>query len=182
MGGLLDAPDGRVAVSLLALNDPRNPSGDTRHSKRFAVVELLDARGNVLAEAPCARAGDGRDVCRLEPSRCTWATARSTRASAERAAPEGLPLHAHAGSAAELRVVIGPHLRQLDRFHRDDIVPCLSFGPEELPCEQPGCLPAVFDRDQTATPTGCDVCPDLANPKQTDRDRNGFGDRARVTG
>jgi hypothetical protein len=179
MGGLLDAPDGRVELSVLALNDPRNASGDPRLAKRFDVIELLDANGRVLLSAPCTRGSDGRDVCRLEAVELHVADgAIYPRIRMTRPHPKGCrsthtpDLLPNCG-----KVVIGSAIYvNWDRFLETTPYRVCRFGPEDAPCERPGCLPAVFDRDQDGYPDGCDVCPALANPDQADRDQDGFGD------
>jgi hypothetical protein len=179
MGGLVDAPDGRVAISVLALNDPRNASGDPRLARRFDRVELVDARGRVVQAAPCTRSADGRDVCRLELHE----------------------LHADDGALYPRIRMDGPHPKACrsartpallpncdklligsaiylnwDRYLETTPYRVCRFGAEDSPCEDPGCLPVELDRDQDGYPNGCDVCPDLADPLQADRDRDGFGD------
>ncbi len=180
MGGLVDAPDGRVAISLMALNDPRNAGGDPRLARRFDRIELVDARGRVVHGEACTRSADGRDLCRLE-----------------------LPLlHVDDGALYPRIRMDGPNPRACRSTHTPDLLPncdelvigsaiyvnwdrylettpyrVCRFGAEDSPCEEAGCLPAVFDRDQDGYPNGCDVCPDLANPLQADRDRDGFGDQ-----
>ncbi len=179
MGGLVDAPDGRVAISLLALNDPRNANGDSRLTRRFDRIELVDARGAVVHAAACTRSADGRDVCRLE-------------------LPE---LHVGDGALYPRIRMEGPHPRACRSSHTPDLLPncdklvigsaiyvnwdrylettpyrVCRFGAEDTPCETPGCLPAALDRDRDGYPDGCDVCPDVFDPKQPDRDRDGFGD------
>ena len=179
MGGLLDAPDGRVAVSVLALNDPRNANGDKRRTRRFDVIELLDANGKVVRSAPCTRAADGRDVCRIEAVELHVADgaiyprirmlAPHPKACRSAHSPELLP---NCG-----KLVIGSAIYvNWDRYLETTPYRVCRFGPEDLPCELPGCLPAALDRDQDGYPDGCDTCPALANPDQADANKDGFGD------
>ena len=179
MGGLLDAPDGRVEVSVLAVNDPRNSSGDPRLAKRFDLIELLDAEGRVLISAPCARAADGRDVCRLHAGElhvgdgALYPRIRMTDPN---------PLGCRSKQGPDLLsscgvVVLGSAIYvNWSRFLETTPYRVCRFGPEDLPCEVPGCLTRDRDRDQDGYPDGCDVCPELANPDQADSDKDGFGD------
>ncbi len=179
MGELLDAPDGRVAISVLALNDPRNASGDSRLARRFDVIELLDARGQVLHAAPCTRDADGRDVCRLDllelhvPDGAIYPRVRMNdphpKACRSTRTPELLP---NCG-----KLVIGSAIYvNWDRYLESAPYRACRFGAEDLPCGVAGCLSAKSDRDQDGYPDGCDVCPELANPDQADANRDGFGD------
>ena len=179
MGAFLDAPGGRVAISVLALNDPRNAKGDPRHTKRFDLIELLDADGEVLSSAQCTRVADGRDVCRLETSelrvpdgaiypriRMTDPNARGCRS---RQTPGLLP---NCG-----KVVIGSAIYvNWQHYLASTPYRVCRFGPGDVPCGTPGCLPVERDRDRDGYPDGCDVCPELANPDQADGDKDGFGD------
>ncbi len=179
MGANLDAPDGRVEVHVLALNDPRNANGDPRLTRRFDVLELLDASGRILASAPCVRAREGLDRCRLEvrglevPDGAVYPRVRmlepDRRGCRSRRTPARL-------SDCE-KVVIGSAIYvNWSRHLESTPYRVCRFGPNDVPCATPGCLSAEFDRDQDGFPDGCDVCPDLANPDQADADKDGFGD------
>lgn len=179
MGAKLDAPDGRVGVHILALNDPRNSNGDPRLAKRFDVVELLTASGKVLASAPCTHAADGRDQCSLDLTELRVddgavyprirMNAPNPKGCRSRRTPARLP---NCG-----KVVIGSAIYvNWDRYLSSTPYRVCRFGRDDVPCETPGCLPAELDRDQDGYPDGCDVCPDLANPDQVDLDKDGFGD------
>jgi hypothetical protein len=179
MGGFLDAPDGRVALSVVALNDPRNASGDPRLAKRFDVIELLDADGKVLVSAPCTRSAEGRDLCRLEVSELRVADGAiyprirmndpQRRGCRSKQTLDGL---ANCG-----KVVIGSAIYvNWDRYLESAPYRVCRFGAGDLPCETRGCLPVRLDRDQDGYPDGCDVCPGIPNPDQADLDKNGFGD------
>ncbi len=179
MGGLLDAPDDRVDVRVLAVNDPRNAPADARLAKRFDVVELLDANGRVLSEAPCTRAADGRDVCRLDAAELRVSDgALYPRVRMHDPDPAGC----RSKQGPDLgwncgKLVIGSAIHvNRERFLETTPYRVCRFGPGDLPCETPGCLPRDRDRDGDGYPDGCDVCPQLSNPDQADADKDGFGD------
>lgn len=178
MGAKLDAPDGRVDVHLLALNDPRNANGDPRRTRRFDVVELVDASDRVLASAPCKRNGDGRDLCRLELEALVVADgAIYPRIRMKDPHPAGCRSKQTAGSGNCEKILIGSAIYvNWARFLESTPYRVCRFGPRDVPCGTPGCLPPELDRDQDGHPDGCDVCPFLANPDQVDSDRDGFGD------
>ena len=180
MGGLVDAPDGRIEVRVDATNDPHNLDADPHKGRRFDVVELLDASGRVLASEKCARAADGRDTCALAlpklvvTSGAVYPRIRMLDPARESCRSKKTPqLLQHCG-----KVVIGgaiyvnwPAYVEKKSPYR----PC-RFGRDDAPCQEPGCLPEKLDRDQDGYPDGCDVCPDLANPDQADANKDGFGD------
>ena len=179
MGAKLDAPDGQVELRVQAQNDARNANPDPRLGKRFDVVELLDAAGKVLLSGPCTRAADGLDTCSLEASGfrvgdgAVYPRIRMNDPKPEQCRSVGTPvLLPNCG-----KVVIGSAIYvNWDRYLESTPYRVCRFGPDDVPCEVPGCLPEKFDRDQDGYPDGCDVCPELANPDQADRDKDGFGD------
>ena len=168
-------PDGRVAISLLALNDPRNATGDPRLDAALRRDRAARRAGaSVLAHAPCTRAGDGRDLCRLELAALHVDDgAIYPRIRMARPAPEGLPLHAHARSAAELRQARDrqPDLRELGPLPRDDTVPCLSLRPRKTcRAKTPAACRRCSTATRTATPTAATSAPTSPNPTQADRE------------
>ena len=181
---LPDAPGrrGRVGADGRARRRTRRARGDqpagaersAQRERRSAPRAALRSRsswstraaGCVHAEA-CTRSAEGRDVCRLElpvlhvddgalyprirmngpnPKAC-----RSTQT------PDLLPNCD--------KLVIGSAIYvNWDRYLETTPYRVCRFGAEDTPCEEPGCLPPAFDRDQDGYPDGCDVCPDLADP------------------
>ncbi len=179
MGAKLDTETGRVDVAVLALNDPRNAIGDPRLAKRFDVVELVDANGKVLAAAPCSHGAEGRDLCKLELSDFSVADgAIYPRIRMNDPNPKGCRSRRMPALLSNCgKVVIGSAIYvNWDRYLESTPYRACRFGPGDLPCGAPGCLPDGLDRDRDGYPNGCDVCPDLANPDQADRDLDGFGD------
>ncbi len=180
MGGLVDAPDGRLEVRVEAINDPRNFDADPEMGRRFDVLELVDASDRVLASEKCARAADGRDTCALSLARLVVSSGaiypriRMLRSKPESCRSKDTPkLLVNCG-----KIVIGgaiyvnwpAYLARKSPFRQ------CRFGRDDVPCGTPGCLPPELDRDQDGFPDGCDVCPDVDNPDQADENRDGFGD------
>jgi hypothetical protein len=192
MGAEIESAGGLVDVRIHARNDPRNRNPDPRLGKRFDTLELVDDHGVLVAscgvgakprpdakECRCTRADDGADTCSLAiDSLALRPGAVYPRILMKDPAPEGCRSK---GTPVFLpgcnKVVIGaPIFVDWPAFRARTPYRVCQLHADHLPCGEPGCLAKDVDRDQDGWPDDCDVCPDVANPDQADRDLNGIGD------
>jgi hypothetical protein len=192
MGAQIEARDGLVDVRIRARNDPRNRDPNPRLGKRFDTLELLDDRGLLVAscgagakpradttECQCTRADDGADTCALAiDSLKLHDGAFYPRILMQDPAKEGCrakdnPIFLPGCN----KIVIGaPIFVNWPAFRARAPYRACELHADHLPCGESGCLSKDVDRDQDGWPDDCDVCPDLANPDQADKDKDGFGD------
>jgi hypothetical protein len=192
MGDVLDTPNGRADVRVVARNDPRNGNANPRLGKRFDSLELVDARGLVVASCggriktpaqgdtcTCTRAADGADTCRLELSNTRVSDgALYPRIRMENPDPAGCRSKATPALLGNCgSVVIGGAIYVNWRaFQQHTSYRACRISADAPSCGSPGCLPASLDRDQDGWPDDCDTCPNVSNPDQADRDKDGVGD------
>ena len=192
MGAELAAADGRVDVRIRARNDPRNRGASPRLGKRFDSLDLVDERGLIVAscgagarplagakECGCARADDGADTCALSVDSLVlhdgafYPRIRMKDPAADGCRSKGTPVFL---PGCDWIVLGSPIFVNWAAVQSRAPYRVCRLDSDHLPCGEAGCLPKEVDRDQDGWPDDCDVCPDVADPGQADKNKDGFGD------
>ncbi len=158
MGGLLDAPDGRVRFKVRATNDPRSQGASASPRRRLGHVEVVNQQGTVLRSCTscCARNDASGDVCEIDFSPVTFPST---------------------GGAAYVRICEGPTACGADEDSTAVISSPVFVNWASFRVSVGQEPDSVYDTDGDGIEAQRDNCPAQANADQGNFDHDAFGDR-----